>query len=337
MEVQSSLPAGPIVVIDALDECDNDINIGHILELILSTNNTLPIRFLLSSRPETGITRKLTGRMDGQDEARLVLHQIHLEYVRADIEAFMRYELRDIPLTEEQWSSILDDRGVLFIYASTICDYIKQAYETETLNEALRVVTDSALTPIDELYSKILTSALRRLKMNPLNLTRMRSLLDTVTCSLQPMTLGTLSAIVDLEGPQQANALLRPLRSILEVNEFYGIVAILHASFPKFILSPNRALAFHCNQATQHATMADACLRIINISDSKFNICLLSSSHLLDEVQDLDQRVKQVISPALVYACRYRSTHLRLGEYRVEQIDCDRNFSPRDCYYGWRS
>ncbi|KAG8728274.1 hypothetical protein FRC11_011478, partial [Ceratobasidium sp. 423] len=42
--------------------------------------------------------------------------------------------------------------------------------------------------------------------------------------------------------------------------------------------------------------------------------------------EDLDQKVKQAISPGLFYACRYWSTHLRLGEYRVQLIDLVHNF-----------
>ncbi|CEL56701.1 hypothetical protein RSOLAG1IB_08027 [Rhizoctonia solani AG-1 IB] len=120
-EVKTSLPVDFTVVIDALDECEVESSVNEILELLLSTPGTLPIRFLMSSRPEKEITRRMTGRLDGQDEARLVLHNLDSDTVKADIEAYMRDEVRDFPLTDAQWPVILDYCGVLFIYASTTC------------------------------------------------------------------------------------------------------------------------------------------------------------------------------------------------------------------------
>ncbi|KAF8751702.1 WD40 repeat-like protein [Rhizoctonia solani] len=55
--------------------------------------------------------------------------------------------------------------------------------------------------------------------------------------------------------------------------------------------------------------------------EPKFNICALPSSFLLDDqVKDLAHRVTQSISPGLVYACRYWTTHLTLGEHTSSLI-----------------
>ncbi|KAH7316367.1 hypothetical protein B0J17DRAFT_584713, partial [Rhizoctonia solani] len=53
--MQRSLPEDFIVVIDALDECENANSLGDILDLLMSTPLSLPIRFLVSSRPEPAI------------------------------------------------------------------------------------------------------------------------------------------------------------------------------------------------------------------------------------------------------------------------------------------
>ncbi|KAG8699350.1 hypothetical protein FRC11_013759, partial [Ceratobasidium sp. 423] len=118
-EVHESLPADFIVVIDALDECDNENSLRDILELLLSPKFTLPIRFLISSRPETEIYKQMMNRVDEKDNMRLVLHDLDSEAVKSDIEVYMRRELEAIPLTDAQWGGLLERCGVLFIYAST--------------------------------------------------------------------------------------------------------------------------------------------------------------------------------------------------------------------------
>ncbi|CAE6340444.1 unnamed protein product [Rhizoctonia solani] len=167
LEVEKSLPADFIVVIDALDECENEDAVGQILDLILSPDEILPIRFLVSSRPEREITQRMSGRVNEQNEAQLVLHDLDSDSVRADIEAYMRYELRDVPLDNAQWSGIIASCGVLFIYASTTCRYIEEAYKTDTLDEAVggvigsfsNSVTSAGPNTIDQLYKTILTTA----------------------------------------------------------------------------------------------------------------------------------------------------------------------------------
>ncbi|KAH7308255.1 hypothetical protein B0J17DRAFT_572606, partial [Rhizoctonia solani] len=129
LKVQHSLPADFIVVIDALDECENQSSLGQILDLILSPKSTLPIRFLVSSRPEIEIYRRMMGRVDEQGIARLVLHDLDVDMVKSDIESYMRHELEQVPLTNAQWERLIERCGVLFIYASTVCQYIKQGHE----------------------------------------------------------------------------------------------------------------------------------------------------------------------------------------------------------------
>ncbi|CAE6527848.1 unnamed protein product [Rhizoctonia solani] len=147
--MQRSLPDDFIVVIDALDECENANSLGDILDLLMSTPVSLPIRFLVSSRPEPAINKRMEGRVHEQDNTLLVLHNLDADTVKSDIEVYMRSELKDIPLTETQWSAILERCGVLFIYASTTCRFIRQEHESSTLNEAVEAITGSASERMD--------------------------------------------------------------------------------------------------------------------------------------------------------------------------------------------
>ncbi|KAF8670649.1 WD40 repeat-like protein [Rhizoctonia solani] len=124
-----------------------------------------------------------------------------------------------------------------------------------------------------------------------------------------------MAKILNLDGDTQVDRLLLPFRSVLNVAQKTGLVTTLHASFPDFMLSQDRSGQYHCQPRSRHATIAEACLRLIDGAEPKFNICALPSSFLPDDqVKDLAHRVTHSISPGLVYACRYWAAHLTLGE-----------------------
>ncbi|KAF8748944.1 WD40 repeat-like protein [Rhizoctonia solani] len=304
--VEISLPKDLIVVIDALDECESVTAIEQILELILSTTHRLPIRFLLSSRPEREITEKMTGRPNGQDEARLVLHNLDSNTVKADIGTYMREELKGVPLKDSEWTSIIDRCG-----------------------QSVKVVIDSGSTSmgngdertIDELYKTILDNVFKESELTKANRRTIRAILEMVVCIREPMSLDAMAGLLRLDSVEEVDALLGPLRSVLNVTKKTRLVTTLHASFPDFILSQDRSNHYYCNLNTWNTTMAEACLKLIDATKPRFNICRLPSSFLLDkQVDDLDQRVAQSISPGLVYACRYWTAHLSLGEESVMNL-----------------
>ncbi|CUA70027.1 putative WD repeat-containing protein alr3466 [Nostoc sp, PCC 7120] [Rhizoctonia solani] len=316
MEVKNSVEQAFIVIIDALDECDSEEGLGHVLELLVLSELDLPIRFLVSSRPEA----ELLGRLESN--ARLVLHDLDSGFVKSDIEAYMRDKLKQIPLTDTQWFGLLERCGVLFIYASTACRYIENGHRLHTLDEAVCTILSSAWVPIqrdgkypiDDLYYTILTAAFDKLRMDPKNMERMRNILETVICAQVPMSLQALVELLDLKNVDHADTLLQSLRSVLNVVKETGLVTTLHASFPDYILSQDRSGVFHCMPQARHGFLAKSCLQMIDRVEPKFNICGLTSSYLIDdEVFGLDNRVSRAISPGLVYASRYWSTHLVLG------------------------
>lgn len=333
-EGQESLPTEFLVVIDALDECENVNDVGELLDVILSPAYTLPIKFIVSGRPEPGIYERMIGRVDNRSQTLLVLHDLDTEIVKADVRTYVKRELEHIPLTDTQWTWLLERCGVLFIYASVVCYSIKQSYETKTLNEALAAVSAlidsdsmpvglSGDNPIDDMYTTILTEAFKRTEER----SRMQDLLETVISSLEPITTHTLATLLNLGNTHGVEELLQPLRSVLNVTKFTGAVTALHPSFADFMFNSSRSGKFHCTPRSRHVALAESCLRVIDAVEPKFNICGLPSSYQSDDqIEDLDKRVSEAISPSLIYACRYWSAHLCLGEYHEGMVDLVRNF-----------
>ncbi|CAE6369724.1 unnamed protein product [Rhizoctonia solani] len=333
--VQECLPPTFIVVIDALDECESEDSVGEILDLLLSTEYALPIRYLVSSRPEKEIARRMADRVNTEGDPLLVLHELDSESVMNDVEVYMRDELQHIPLTEDQRIAIFQRCGALFIYASTTCRYLKLACEMGTLDEAVDVIVKSAAIPmeqggqnvIDELYNTILVSAFQKCEMDLANKIRMRDVLETVICAMEPMTLDVIGRLVGTGSAEQVNRLLKPLRSVLNVTKKTGVVTTLHASFPDYMFSRDRSKDFYCERARRHAEITKSCLQLIESVEPRFNVCGLGFSYLLDkEVEDLGKRVGASISSGLVYACRYWSAHLDLSECQAELVDCVKSF-----------
>ncbi|KDN36300.1 hypothetical protein RSAG8_10922, partial [Rhizoctonia solani AG-8 WAC10335] len=77
-QTRAALPHGCVVVIDALDECEDEKSIGKFLHLLLSSlqDLELPIRFLVSSRPEPEIYKQMTSQSEPRAHSKLVLHEL---------------------------------------------------------------------------------------------------------------------------------------------------------------------------------------------------------------------------------------------------------------------
>ncbi|CAE6433444.1 unnamed protein product [Rhizoctonia solani] len=338
IEVRDSIPGNAFLVIDALDECEDDNNIGHILELFSSTTRFLPIRLLVFSRPERTIHRRMVDRQIEGGAAQLTLHELDRQLVKTDIEIYVRHRLNHISLADSHWSIIIRQSGILFAYAAALCRYIEQSDDREGVDDALNAIASPNSLHVEhqdelmnELYLGVLENAFVHSRMSKLDQIMMRKILETVACAVEPIALETIAAVLGLASSRRVMTLLWPLRPVLNVSDATGLVGTIHPSFLDFIISSKQSGDFHLDLETRNTAIATACLKIIDVVEPKFNICNLPSSYLSDEeVEDLDERVSQAIKPALLYACRHWSAHLYLGKQKGDEvIDATRNFFSR--------
>ncbi|KAG8785709.1 hypothetical protein FRC12_017251 [Ceratobasidium sp. 428] len=318
--VKDKLPAGlPVVVIDALDECSDQDNVRLFLSALLRFSEDLPIKFFVTCRPDAAILRKLAGN-DTLPHSLFHLHDIEESLVQADIELYLNHELEVLRATQAQIRILANQSGRLFIFAATVVRYMALEDSAVDHKKRLEVLLGTALNTsgkayetLDELYTKILSSALDNKNLETWDKDDIELLLHTVVCAREPLSIESLALLLQLQSTEQVQRAISPLQSVLHVDERSGVVSTLHASFPDYMLAVERSARFFCDRARHHELLSRRCFETMK-DMLRFNTCNLDSSYVLDkDVSDLNSRVKNAIPPHLFYACRYWSEHLVLA------------------------
>jgi len=233
--VKTAMPEGVVVVIDALDECDDGDAFRLFLETLLKLAVDLPTKFLVTSRPEPGIREKMLA--PGYSRSVVHLHDIEEWIVEGDVKKYLTEALGAMspsPSPEDiEW--LAKRAGKLFIYAATTVRYIYPGGRGVNSNDRLRTVLgmDSRSTKqhndLNKLYTNILSAAvdpghLEGQEMNDILLT-----LRTVVCAKEPMSRN--AGIASLSHRRARSDFIGALRSILHVQDnTHGLVSPFHAS-----------------------------------------------------------------------------------------------------------
>ena len=178
MRLLPILPHFPIIIIDGLDECEGLDSQCDILSLIsqVSMDPSIPVRFIIASRPEHQICSTFNKEPLFSMTRRLVLDD---EYDSAsDIERYLLDKFEEIHTRNKdimrrvgsRWPSEYDLRTLVdrasgqFIYASTIIKFVGSITDFLTPQEKLKVILNpgpmqaSAFSELDRLYTQILSA-----------------------------------------------------------------------------------------------------------------------------------------------------------------------------------
>ncbi|CAE6455439.1 unnamed protein product [Rhizoctonia solani] len=212
-DVRGSLPTNLVVAIDALDECDDGNGMEQILEVLLEKASDLPVKFLISSRPEYHIRDRI-GR--SVRKTQVTLHELDEKIVKADIETYLQAELTSLsfPLTKVRLDNLVARAGVLFIYAATVIRFITDidADPLERLDTLLQTIhpateASNATEEIDALYEAVLASAFSNPRLGRLEKQRRELVLHTIVCAQEPLTIEGLAGLLGLGYTQVITAL----------------------------------------------------------------------------------------------------------------------------------
>ncbi|KAJ7658155.1 hypothetical protein DFH06DRAFT_1196200 [Mycena polygramma] len=291
----ASLPADNrkpyLVIVDGLDECEGKPAQSRIIRAIfhISANNTLPLRFLICSRPEPHIRETFQDRAEfcsvSLDDIFEPSHDIR-RYLWDKLADIQRKRFRTHPPwpSDADLATLVNKASGQFIYAATVIKFVDDEYShpVEQLRLVLRpsaIQTKiSAFEDLDTLYSSILSQ-------NP-------------DISLVVRILGAFFAIPDPDNPTThcvefldnilglergtVRFALRGLHSILFIPDSDGgRIRVHHATFHDFLSNPARAGQFYLAPEAHHTELLERCLSVIvdSIEGSHISSTLMSYAH----------------------------------------------------------
>jgi len=269
-----------LFVIDGLDECfESDIQC-KIIQTISDSMRIfrLPIRFIITSRPEAHINRVMA-----KINAPLHLKQINLAEdpdANRDIRTFLCNQFEEIrkihpEAVSSSWPTSFDiDKLVQkasgqFIYAKAVVDYLKTEHHRPA--ERLEVVLllspapsdDSPFAHLDQLYHHIFSSARNR-----------EATMEVVSLLVLPRTTEHALSIhytspVMLEQllmlkPGEVRCRLVSLPSLLTITGPEDPIKVLHASLPDHLFDQSRSGEFFVDHDKARNTLRQSYLQVIS-------------------------------------------------------------------------
>ncbi|KAL7909284.1 hypothetical protein GGI35DRAFT_376166 [Trichoderma velutinum] len=325
----SSVQRPLLVIVDALDECDDEKDIGMLIECFASTIanvKKIPIRIFITSRPELPIHLKLN-RVSINLHQHFTLHSIEQAIVDGDLRIYYQHHLSQLSqlymwnqhiVLDDVIRSLVEKTHGLFIYAATACRYIKEGKrDSERRLLDLSAPGSSASIAekeLDDIYTTVLESSFST-ELSSKEATELQHEFQKIVGSVIVLfdTL-TLTDLVDVINGQKGRveSMFNNLRSVLDISEDdRRQITILHPSFRDFLLNPRRCShkTFRISAKQLHYDIFERCLAIMHGSLPK-DICKLRNPAAKARDITKDQ-VDKCISFPIQYACRYWIQHLQ--------------------------
>jgi hypothetical protein len=348
LKVGSSQPPF-VLVIDALDECENVNDIRTILLLLQEARElkTLRLRIFMTSRPETGI-REGFDQILGTGYHDLVLHNISSPIINHDISTFFKHNLgiirrnRAFPADwpgDQTIENLVCSAGGLFIWADTACRFIGGGGPLTKSRLSTVLKGDPTKGPegkLNEIYNTILENSVRgdydEMERTEL-LQILNGILGTIVILFSSIPITSLERLLYIT-KEDLCQMLGGLHSVLGVpNDMKYPIRLHHPSFRDFILDKQRCNErFWVDEKKAHESLAKSCLELLS-QNLRRNICDLGSlGTLATEVDSC--RVEQRIPADIQYACRYWVQHIRRSEAHLSD-GCQVHQFLRDHFLHW--
>jgi hypothetical protein len=260
-----------VVVIDALDEGYND----ELLSILRDDVPKLPpvFRFIITSRPDPILSAALVPVQSHSIN-------IHGELNQADIATYLDFRLKGIVSKnlklDRQWPPLdllyrlRRMAGGLFLWASTVCDYlagmIRPDKKLTALLDSLSVYPLPPIKKMDDLYSKILSTC----RWDDDDFVEGYGLVvGTVMVARTPLTTAGLQALLESDADVSVKAILHPLASLFTgVSDDAQPVQTLHLSFRDFLILRAKDIEggerYFIDERQHHENVARRCLRILD-------------------------------------------------------------------------
>jgi len=311
-----------VVVIDALDECEDEEPASAILSILGRLAAEIPkVKFFLTGRPEPQISKGFRLPLLAKMTDIFILHEVKADQVDSDIRLFFKTSFLELkghqhgldswPI-EEQLDHLCRRAAGLFVYAAATIKFISDNKKNprERLNLLLQSQKIGAREgkTLDSLYTSILQEAFGN---DPEDDSKTRSVLGAVILAINPLSPSIIATLLGFD-VEDVPPLLSSVNSLLVLQEDANHpVQPFHKSFPDFITDPTRCTnqRFYLSPPCHHLELLVGCLKLMNLKLEK-NMCQLPDAVANSDISDLKERVDTHIDPALQYACVSWHTHL---------------------------
>ncbi|KAG6829936.1 hypothetical protein H0H87_009696 [Tephrocybe sp. NHM501043] len=301
-----------VLVLDALDECTGGRAPETILTALALEIKLVPfLKVFVSSRSNASTNDAFSNKALRQRREVFVLHDVEKDVVDADIRDYMmerltkKATLRQIS-THPPWpppelvGKLVRMAGGLFIFASTVCEFIEARGDLEFRLKEITARPVHEYTGIDGLYREILEYAIAQFP-GQTTVDHCRSIIGTIILLQDPLSSYDISQLLHLP-PKHIQGILGDLQSVLSVpDSLDGTIRTLHASFPDFISTKSRCLpGMYVEPTPQHRVIT---IRLFEIMQDglKPNMAYYIRFKLNKEDH---------FPACLRYACRFWADHL---------------------------
>ena len=310
-----------MLIIDALDECDNETHIRTILQLLAEARplTTVRLRVLLTSRPEIPIRHGICAipKAEHQDFA---LHSIQPTIVNHDISLFLEYNLGIIgqewtlganwPGEEVLTYLVLYACG-LFIWASTACRFIREGkrFARRRLDTILKASSSAITSPekqLNEIYLAVLKHSISseysdEEREDVYNM--LKHTLGSIVVLLSHLSTYSLSRLLHLQR-EDVDQTFEDLYAILDIPEDPTCpLRLHHPSFRDFLLNKDRCGDFWVDEKEAHQILAASCIQLMSQTLKK-DVCELYAPGY-EAVKVESSRIQKYLPPEVQYACLY--------------------------------
>jgi len=348
----SSSAKSVVFVIDALDECgdqptatalsDNSEThaaVSEMLEALIDlscSTASLPIKFIVISRPETHIRE--TSVSDIKVTSALHLHTIDKTKVTSDIQLYISETLSTAP-ANEAWFTTGDVKTLaeradgLFIFAATATKYILGGGKGLRAKRLVSVVSPLpatlAVAPLDHMYSSILMEASRSDIVEADDMQQMLKLVAAILSARMSLSVRTLAELLGLS-TEYLRGCLDSLHAVVHLPEddHDASLRTLHASFGDYLFT-RAAAGIRITSTLGHDELAHGCLQRMVQDDFGFNISRSMSSFAPDHETKPDW-----ISLSLRYACLHWAYHIQSASVQPALDDAvNKIFRPKFLFW----
>ena len=339
-----------VIVIDALDECEQDNHISRLLSLFsqLQELNTVCLRVFLTSRSANPIVDAFGDlRNNGATYCSLALHEEFYDETKADISSFLKAQFATIKakrkITKDPWPdpkdlvrlvTLASQPSPLFIYAATLCRFVGDETGRKRPTKQLELwlkECDNNASQLNQIYVPILRQVLLGTdkegeKVDALSSedrSQILQILGSIILLATPLPARGLAALLNRD-EDDVNHWLRNLHAVLDVpSDPNAPVRILHKSFSDFLLGDEGTGMdnFRVNAAETHAMLMSKCIQRMACDNGlRKDICNVGEpGKLRSEIGKAI--VARHIPLYLDYACLYWVFHLQQSGRRI--IDGD--------------